>query len=1808
MITLGVTNTFFAKLVSPMFTPKAVATRSNRFALKALAGKDSMVEASKHSMSSFERFLFDKGDAAGMVTKSLLTQAISEGAEEDIQFSIQKVNNIENLNKSLGRSLLDSAKNVLTEGLDFSDKDRAEAVALGSLIGSGSVAVASAVGVGPRGQAKEYRETQEKLEKALNKNYTDFFSASVAKKADDIEAKVYTKEVDGKTKYFNEQEDNVTEISPATFQQISEQYQPDANGNYIIKGKFEIDSDGNILKDPVKAAKFAQAVVTQSEYDDLIDIEASKPNVDKLKIKLYQLSKLNNLAQTAFQSGTTDALLQKLETYKSMSAEELQQQGIDAKEVEATIDNWIDHVKRLEKSFLSVENAIIPHVVTKQDKDILKSMKEEASEIGARTITLDRLILEANQAIADNISSSEDPAYTQGLADAFAADENLDLEATTEVPEPPTELGRLLTNKKELVKAREQLGEVYTELLDPKKGFEKFKKAVLSKNLKDYAIAQETSDELLLNNATTPEDLTRYKNRRIDKERHQARMDYAKSVFFSDAINKFIKFFKIEGITAATADSLKSLVDKILSQKLTIYPDQASKLKDLIASFNSEVQDGKESIEKRIAEEFNTSLDMAEYGEDPELDAMLDEYGVLEDIEVALGDLSKKEELFKKIDELTGYPSLDVSDATLEEKSLSRLLVSSKNSIEAFEQQEDEYDDLDKVKYDLSQLQELKRLFESSPSYKSQLKEVKRLIKTLFSIEKTIIKNRQDRDLQNKKQDLYYAEGGLRLFDSVAIADLKSSGITDLQLSQLAELRALDPALASKVTLYFLSELSKERLQQLTTTLEEKARTILNSLTVFEQTTVPNVKISAGELESVILNPTKSFALVFKKLLEKERLLGSKNIAPLETFNKTYDIVAFQAAANKFQGTTTPEQLLQLLELQSELIALAQLSMVEDSSFNEVDFLEKTATSLEGKIISPSSSQFRVVRELAMFTKGKHDTSGELFKNGAAMKAPAGAGKSLIVASLLKSGIGLQDKEILTAAPHEKAAENIAKSTASSLGVNTASAVTTLLNNGAIPPTAKVIIVDEAGALNLSEVYEFARAFAKFNRENPSRSLKFIMLYDPNQVTPGNISEATLDLTGYYEVSPRFIDDYNSDENKRRGYRSGEISVAQDLPYLPFIQNITQISSLSTVYRSDVSEIVDLQNRFKSSNEVTDISTSASVNPRSTTKDILGTYIELSSTIAEVFARSMQDNPSRSRVIVVGTADKQVHYKALFPQAEVLTVPQAQGITRDEVYMDVEKKDHPNFATPSVFNQYVYTATSRASKYLHIANMDGTFTVDTKIPSRVEVVTKAKKPDTTSLVKQLREEAATIKKITKQSVVTTAITPEVLVPEVLEEHVAVEEGQVQVTADTPSSTPLEQEVGIPSDGEHFLLNPSSSVFEEASSERGLPAIKPGEPLLVVKDITQKERNGTLQRFLLLQTLRDDNNNVFAYRIAGVLGDNEVEAFSKIVPKDDLDALEGYVFKDYSSSIGKGVIGIPDGGELSSFATVYVSPKSHDIIYVYGNSATYNFKRDIDSDGKLQQLSILESHLRSMFHGEPEKYIEGYEEVLNNFQDYTQIVAFKSDKELRRAFPNSRTDKQRPLLNVPYLVIKGIPLINGSKGGMSPQFIRLIPSILNINTAPELGVDTDSVLSFITKVKDLEAWIPKLNLGGRYGELKNGGYVTIDQNQKYYPFHYFVTQLSKAYQALQSGESWSIEMTDFEHLRELFPTIDASTLPMDLLRLGYEIDILVHGEVEDKGKREYKGKAQMAIDAIGTQNLIVTLPNGKNVIFKDYRTT
>lgn len=211
MLTGAATNGYFTKLVKPIYSKTSIASRANKLGLKMMNGTDELATKPTYA-SGFDKFLFDEGHAAGMVTKRFLEQGLSESLEEDIQYSIQKVNGADNLHRSLLESGQDLAKDFYLHGLDFSDDARLEATALGGLIGAGQVGVTAATGYGAVRGARTVREARETAVNELQKTYTDFMSSSLITKTADKKGKLSIKEEDGQTKYFNETEEVVQEI------------------------------------------------------------------------------------------------------------------------------------------------------------------------------------------------------------------------------------------------------------------------------------------------------------------------------------------------------------------------------------------------------------------------------------------------------------------------------------------------------------------------------------------------------------------------------------------------------------------------------------------------------------------------------------------------------------------------------------------------------------------------------------------------------------------------------------------------------------------------------------------------------------------------------------------------------------------------------------------------------------------------------------------------------------------------------------------------------------------------------------------------------------------------------------------------------------------------------------------------------------------------------------------------------------------------------------------------------------------------------------------------------------------------------------------------------------------------------------------------------------------------------------------------------------------------------------------------------------------------------------------------------------
>lgn len=1886
MLTLAVTNGAFVKLTAPLRGTKAAASRANKLGLEL--SNDGLTQAKK--LSGFEKFLFDKGYTPGVLTKSLVGQAISEGMEESLQYSIQKVNALDNKNLDFFSSLSRYGTDALTHSLDLSDPDRLKAFGLGALFGMGGTVGATGLGavgfkdLGPVNQAKNFRQKQQDAIASLNNGYTDLLSASTIAKEPVTKGKVYSKEVDGQTKFYNETPDRIEEIEPRTYLEIKNRFKVDADGNYTTGGGIILDDQGNVVKDPVKVTKFAAAAATHTALDDLIETEnsLSPDKVNEFKVQLYQQEKLRQLANDAFESGATQLLIDKLEAFRDQTPEQQASIGIEDPTIaKEHIDGMIEHVKAMETLWNTLQNSTEIGSTSIKENLINTARRSVLRSQGARILTLDEITKKLKGKHSDLLSaylSEIDPnnvkevekRLTQ-IAGVFTAEQGFENlfpstsseERLTDELDPATftekekEIAKL-ASQIELVKdAREDLGKKFQELLEPRKGFEKFKKNfeaatptgayidTTGKFTSPYDAYAKRSFEVKPD--VTEQDFNRFESRRLKSLRFSNKIQHAQSAFFADAINEFIKYLDVNGYTVETAESLVTLVNKIIDKKLALYPDEASKLykiiNDFVSTVKQEIQNKAQEIEARSINELNDYLT-------PEENAILDNYYALLEVEKALGALGESPDKFiMKLVNLESINEPSISDVDLKKQIAAELLASPMSVLDAANYQlalegpsiSEDYTDAVRVEYEIDRLKILIANVlspkSSDAAYTQAYRNAKDLLKALEDIQKLIRNNLNNRTLQDRKQDEFFANGSHLIWNELEQA-IKDANFDAATLGKLKALTAIDPVLASSAINELISSLKEGDFNDTISLQEEAIHTALANLSIFKLKGFIDIDLSKAEIEAAINSPVRVFNHIFRQIEKKESTIpGKKNLAPLTNFLKDYDIVKFRSTVGMYEGSLTAPELESVIDLYSKAVALKQIKNSKSSTFSAVSYLNDvlnfvtTQSKLPKPIPAPSSSQQRVTRELTNFFLAPFDTRNRLYDNGASLKAPAGAGKSLVVAPLLKATAHLNGDQILTCAHAPLAARNIKDGVGSTHEPYTVDQLTELLEKGVLPAQVKLLILDEAGAYDVAQIFRFAVALAQYNIKNAGKEVKFLMIYDPNQITPGNIGTSSLEAYSYSDMPSNEPGYWNGDDVKKKEYEQGQYLTENGIvkPHLlgslPFIQNLTSITSLSSTYRSDVSEIVDAQNRFKSAQEVENVYTATNVNPLNNPKDLLGSYAENGTTnLLAILQASSTANPARTKAIIVGSKEKADRWKSILADrglvnVNVLTAPEAQGTTIDEVYADITTTDQTNFSDPALFNQYMYTALSRASKFVYIGNTTGTTNVDASIDERVKKSQDSKKSSFTDSIDVITKQLETLRDILGTTVPNIKVDP-VLAEEKPDPNEVKQEEQnevekeddkiEEVTSDEIENEP--QDVAVPvvieeedlpyDERPHKLWNPQSTFFSTIEGFQ-TPDINTDQEVMFVRDISDNK-----SRILVVTKLKDDKGIEFPnlYRLAGILSESEVAEVSNKLGSGDLNKLTGYDFiKDLSIDPSGNIFRVGGGIDVTDFTKGIISRGSHDLTYVYGNTATHDFS------SKSPLKSLLTRFLNDFFGGNPNHHVENLSDVMTNPEEFLQILSYKSEKQVREDFPEALSDRERPKIGPPYLVISGLKMRNG--GIMRKQFIRLIPSVMSTSGPSAANTGIEHILNHIGKVKEFEKQIEALKLPAWFGEMALGKGFNLDKKNTYYPFHRFVIELSEAYRRMQLGQdagTISVSAQSNEALNAKLPKLDAKIFPEAVLKLAYELDVLTHGREEFGAttKRSYNGKAQNAMDAIGSQNLVVTLPNGKTKILRVYRTT
>lgn len=1739
--TAAITNIPFVNLTKSFFGPRAISTRANEYGFKLVGDK---LKGTEYK-GVFEKFLFDKGYAPGVLTKSILTQAFSEGVEESLQTSIQNVNQLDNVQDDFISSSSRYLKDIASlEFLNLSDKERGKAFGLGALIGGISPIVAAALGKGPVKEARNFAKQRDEFLTQLNNSYSTLFQNSLAFREDDVQHKLSRSTEGEETKYFLDD----AEISKEEFDTLGKEHSIPEGGTFVTKGELKVDDNGNPVLNINKLNKLASDAVVFDELSDLISQETLRSNPNQTKLKLLRRETIGKAAYNYLQAGAYDIFLDRLEALKESDEAQLLELGIeDPTTAKEELESLYTFAEELENLYLTTQNSTPIISTSLKDLEINERRKEFLFNKGQRLITLDSLIqnLRDERAKVGQTFSPEFYELAQKLGNVKLSEEtttllnNVDINTLSkeellsieefkdaeEIASNPE--GRkyvdLAIKERLLTDNRRELGKIFDKVLDPRSGFKYYQEGDLTTSTKDVTLSFDAPVSASLYN--------KYEIRKVKSKEIDQKFSVAETQFYSEYISEFLRNFKpkdeVEGAIA-----LRQVVERLLQKTPHLDDDAARSIAQRVIETANNFKE-LEDVLRQQADELSVDFETGDviFEEDVEAQSKLrEEIQNLNTLRSALGivlDDATPNRLLSLTRPIEVQNSKDLAvQVAYDLLSNSQKIVTDSeydgNTIK------ETYTNLAAIDVEIKKLEALREAFKSKPYLPSSALEG--LLKALKEIKVLVETNLLNREAQAKRQNEIYAQATIDTLLPLAPKELQD---------RVQSIATSDVVGASMVLLDELEDVDTSSI----------AKEIIDTLSSITYPDTMFGKIKESVIKNVINSPLRGFRNFLNALNTRVANEGIKN------FLIDFDIV-------KLFDNLEYDQKDKLLKAYSQILGLRALELQRKSPLTQQRIQQGLQTFVANAKanggVAPSSAQERVIGELAMFLSGKkQNTNGRVqqFQNVAALKAPPGAGKSVVVTPAVFQLMGYDPSNILTGANEAPAASVIKESTKSLYPPHTHAELRERLNKNDVPAAVQVIVLDEAASMKSSDFYALVGAFTKFLNENQDRNVKLVVLYDPNQVNqsawgvPLIESETYATPLGYAEA----------DATRKKLMEEGQTPTQGS--ELPWIQNITDITPLSSTYRSDVGEIVDLIDSFTTNEEVKSFTTASTSNPLQDTKEILGTFSEITSeNLIKILKSSIISNPSRTRAVVVGTKEKQAAYRKDLSDAGidalVYTVEESSGVSLDEVYVDVSISDAKRFSNTLLFNQYMRTAISRARQFAYVSHYPTLHSVDDTIPQKVN---KNKELNKARYDESLQEKAERLKLFsspTTEAPITPGPAEGVKLEEATKEEVQVAPPlEVDVTETVvEESTPTTQA----STDAYTDFEPQSEAFDEIGPYN---PIKDNDRVLVIKQVT-----GDKSRLVIVQPLT--NNTV---RLVGVVSDKQLKGFTE---RFNIPSLEGVTLTP-ARLLDTSARNIFTASSLASSVELKIAENSHDIVYHYDNKTTADFK-EVGVPDLLARWASSMGNINT-------------DELVANWENYVQFRIFRSAKDLIEVFPSiSNPDS---LLHKPLMVISGVKSSSGRI--IKPQFIELRPTVLSSKSeaAKQIGLnhiyEFMSTLQEFTKLVKSQKWPSPI-----YSTMELGMSIKLSANDIYYPFHKFVKALTEKGIVASNALKDRLKAKSPDLVLE---DINVSTLNPRLVELAKKLIELQEGE------------AQKAFNHLAATNLLVTLPNGTTKIIRDYTT-
>ena len=1278
-------------------------------------------------------------------------------------------------------------------------------------------------------------------------------------------------------------------------------------------------------------------------------------------------------------------------------------------------------------------------------------------------------------------------------------------------PVAKTELNAEEVKIAELANVRDLMQREVNKLLDPTKGYKYYIDNVLKLNKLKTAgrVTKMSIRDLLIG---TYDDYIAYEEGRVKSARVKQSLDQKNEEDFDDAVRQRI----------AAQEPVVSIIQDILELKPPLSRDTISlverQLRMDIRDANTERLDLTSGLEVQLnylKEELQYALDANDF---ENIDILTPQVKETEDQLSELIDNEQYRELSRRVEGLKEYQG-KVRDLKLYEKNTANLtdqeikvkiakdLYSSlvKEIKQNFELNE-EYDNEEEINTVIAVLRQLGNIFKEREGFESFSKEIEEEINSLVAIRKEIKKRKEDKE---RKQTEIWENYTKKVWNSFGIYfEIDEDGKVDISYS--AEEEKVIKILKDNIEDFeeIIDSASKDNMAPIyADILLQKARNLvkedakvkkelkeeLDSLYKLKFKKLIDIDLKKGffyngkkgRLAKTLLTKdqareyfasperfTDELIILLQDTGNGEAEYDLTKGSAIDTFIKDKDIINLKKnllkeieeksdVSEEFPESTRQAIYDDILAHEAIVDTYALRNEIFDTSYDIADEIETEIISLnqDKKTPAPTAQQVIALRALIKFISKPIDTLNN-FDGWAYLKGFAGTGKTNVTLKWAINILGIKNTESeIYAFGHT---DSSTKTVINSINSLSTASLDGLLKEG-VPEVTKLIVIDEVGAISKEQLIEISKKISDINskREVEDR-VKVITLGDPNQRTVTRQLKAPID----------------------------------QLLLLPGSANMVNLPPLTVRYRSNVGPVVSFQDLFMGQRD--NMLDREPLVTKSNTPDIMNESNEFQP-LGVFGTNSFEKNITRvlkaregsktSKAVIVNDKDVE-YYKQLLKDAgitdvEVLDVYNVQGRTIDEVYINL-KKDN-SYLTDVSYNTDIYTATSRAAKFIYIGEIPSKNELDIELSTDSKEASKKIASRRREYEEQLDRDLGVINKYYKEVIPDTGTEEGETVEEeeteegeegeieVDENGETAEERAIEVTNDDPENideydvkdieVEIKDEIPLTeNEVDHIVAFPEKTatgpITEEG--EKTIKGLEIGDKVeYVLTKWLDKKTKEYVPSIVVVKKISEGT-----YRRIAVIGNEDItnrlpEDIAKILSeaKDNIGISDNWV--EFSSVSGD-ILTTEDKigynkkeGEVAPIYTGTIKKTPTGLKYIYNGKNPEILTRSV-----LQK--IVKKFKETFFSNE-----EKPEEVrLGSNGARIRIFTKKDVKEIADEFG---IKIQR---GVPYLYFKNPTLNKGSKK-VKPQFIRLSPRKINTKVHPDI---TGPILSFIKNGKILESII------------------------------------------------------------------------------------------------------------------------------------